>query len=136
MDASTDYDGAIWLDGSAPLEETLYWLSLTIDMDVPIVGNAAQRANGQLSGDGPRNIFDSVYYITSGKGKGLGTVAIQDQRIFAAREFKKTDARPGNYKASGGSGGILGILTKDGNPTIWYKPNYKFNSSSDVNLHK
>lgn len=130
------HDGAIWLEGSALLEETLYWLSLTINTNLPIVGNAAQRANGQLSCDGPRNIVDSVDYINSGKGKGLGVVALQDQRIFAAREFKKTDARPGNYKATGGSGGILGILTKDGNPTIWYRPDYKFNSTSEVNLDR
>jgi L-asparaginase len=129
-----EYKGAIWLEGSAPLEETLYWLGLMIDTNLPIVGNAAQRPHGQLSSDGARNIVDSVDYILSGKGSGLGAVAIQDQRIFAAREFKKTDARPGNYKATGGSGGILGILTKDGNPTVWYRPNYKFNSSSEVNI--
>ncbi|MFI5420231.1 MAG: hypothetical protein ACHQ1H_04630, partial [Nitrososphaerales archaeon] len=34
LDGGASYDGAIWLDGSAPLEETLYWLNLMIDTDV------------------------------------------------------------------------------------------------------
>jgi uncharacterized protein YjbI with pentapeptide repeats len=49
-----------------------------------------------------------VDYILSGQGMGLGAVGVQDERIYAAREFKKADDRPGNYKATGGHGGILG----------------------------
>jgi L-asparaginase len=127
------YDGGIWLEGSPSVEETLYWLSLTVDTDLPIAGNAAQRTHGQLSADGDRNIVDSVDYITCGAGRGLGAVGIQDQQIFAAREFRKADDRPGNYKAVGGHGGILGTV-KAGRATIWYRPNYKHTSISDVNL--
>jgi hypothetical protein len=57
---------------------------------------------------------------------------VQDERIYAAREFKKADDRPGNYKATGGHGGILGTV---GPPvTIWYKPAYRHTASSGVNL--
>ena len=59
-------------------------------------------------------------------------MGVLDERIYAAREFKKADDRPGNYKATGGHGGILGTA---GPPvTIWYKPAYKHTSSSEVNL--
>ncbi|HJX23216.1 MAG TPA: asparaginase domain-containing protein [Candidatus Bathyarchaeia archaeon] len=129
------YDGGIWLEGSPQVEETTYWLNLLIDTDLPIIGNASQRLHGQLANDGDRNIVDSVDYIVSGKGRGLGAVGIQDQQIFAAREFKKADDRPGNYKATGGHGGILGQV-KYSTVTIWYKPNYKHTSTSDVNIHR
>ena len=129
---SGNYVGAIWLEGSPHLEETLYWLSLLIDTELPITGNASQRTHGRLANDGDRNIVDSVDYILSGKGIGLGAVGIQDQQIFAAREFKKADDRPGNYKATGGHGGILGTI-KSG-VTIWYTPHYKHTSNSEVNL--
>ena len=130
--ATGNYAGGIWLEGSPSVEETMYWLSLLIDTDLPIAGNAAQRTHGLLANDGDRNIVDSVGYILSGQGNGLGAVGVQDERIFAAREFKKADDRPGNYKATGGHGGILGTV---GPPvTIWYKPGYKHTSSSDVNL--
>ena len=127
-----NYAGGIWLEGSPSIEETIYWLSLLIDTELPIAGIASQRPHGQLSNDGDRNIVDAVDYIMSGQGNGLGGVGVQDERIFAAREFKKDDDRPGNYKATGGHGGILGTV---GPPvTIWYKPTYKHTSHSEVNL--
>ncbi|HZW55413.1 MAG TPA: asparaginase domain-containing protein [Nitrososphaerales archaeon] len=129
-----DYCGGIWLDGSPQLEESLYWLNLLIDTKLPIVGVAAQRPHGEVSSDGDRNIIDAVDYIISGKGEDLGAVGVADQVIFASREFKKADARPGNYKATGGHGGILGSI-KDG-VSIWYRPAYKHTHKSEVNVSK
>lgn len=129
-----DYLGGIWLEGSPTVEETLYWLSLLIDTDLPIAGAASQRTHGQLANDGDRNIVDAVDLILSGHGRSLGAVGVQDERIYAAREFKKADDRPGNYKATGGHGGILGSV---GPPvTIWYRPGYKHTAASEVNLSR
>ena len=129
-----NYAGGIWLQGSPTVEETIYWLSLLIDTEQPLVGISSQRPHGQLANDGDRNIVDAVEFILSGLGSGLGGVGIVDQQIFASREFKKGDARPGGYKATGGHGGVLGTI---GPPiTVWYKPAYKQTSTSDVNLRK
>ncbi len=130
--SSGNYAGGIWLEGSPTVEETIYWLSLLIDTDLALAGCASQRTHGQLANDGDRNIVDAVDLIVSGQGSGIGAVGVQDERIYAAREFKKADDRPGNYKATGGHGGILGTV---GPPvTIWYKPAYRHTASSDVNL--
>ena len=132
--AGGQYSGGIWLEGSPTVEETLFWLSLLIDTDLALAGCAAQRPHGQLANDGDRNIVDAVDLILSGQGNGIGAVGVQDERIYAAREFKKADDRPGNYKATGGHGGILGTV---GPPvTIWYKPAYRHTASSDVNLSR
>ena len=132
--ASGKYAGGIWLEGSPTVEETLYWLSLLIDTDLTIAGCASQRTHGQLANDGDRNIVDAVDLVLSGLGSGIGAVGVQDERIYAAREFKKADDRPGNYKATGGHGGILGTV---GPPvTIWYKPAYRHTASSEVNLSR
>lgn len=128
--ATGEYAGGIWLEASPTLEETLYWLNLLMDTNLPIVGCASQRPHGQLGNDGDRNIVDAVDYILS--GERLGVVASQEERIFAARDFKKADDRPGNYKATGGHGGILG---SSGPPvTIWYRPAYRHTVTSEVNL--
>ena len=132
--SSGKYRGGIWLDGSPQLEESLYWLSLLIDTTLPIAGVAAQRPHGELSNDGDRNIVDAVDYVLSGLGNGLGAVGVQDQVVYASRELKKADARPGNYKATGGHGGVLGSI-KEG-VTIWYTPHYKHTHTSEVNLPK
>ena len=130
--ASGDYAGAIWLEGSPTVEETTYWLSIVIGTDLPVAGVAAQRPHGELANDGDRNIVDAVTYIVSGLGHGIGAVGVLDQQIFAARELKKGDARPGGYKATGGHGGVLGAI---GPPvTLWYAPTYKRGATSDVRM--
>ena len=62
------YEGAIWLEGSPSVEETVYWLNLLIDTEIPIVGNAAQRPHGALSADGDRNIV--ARWTTSTRARG------------------------------------------------------------------
>lgn len=140
--SSGKYDGAIWTQGSPQVEETAYWFNLLIDTDLPIACNAAQRPQGQISNDGPANIVDSVTYLNSGiwsDGKGrnrAGTVVIQEQQFFAAREVAKVDARPGGYVATGGHGGILGQVTHMGQPYLMYVPAYKHTSASEVNISR
>ena len=131
---SGNYDGALWLEGSPHLEETLYWLSLIIDTSLPLAGVSAQRAHGELSSDGDRNIVDAARYVASGQGKGLGAVGIVDEQIFAARVFKKADARPGGYRATGGHGGVLGSTKAP--IYIWFSPTYKHTATSDLALSK
>ena len=124
------YDGFIWLEGSPHVEETLYWLSLVLDTALPFVGVSSQRAHGMLSNDGDRNIVDAARYIASGLGAGLGAVGIVDEQIFAARTFKKGDARPGGYRATGGHGGVLGSASEE--VRVWFRPAYRTTGSSAV----
>jgi hypothetical protein len=138
--ASGKYDGAIWTEGSPRIEETIYWLNLLIDTTLPICGNAAQRPQGMISNDGPKNIVDSVDYIASrvwadeqGRNR-VGAVLIQEQRVFAARAVQKADARPGGYLATGGHGGILGAAGHDGPPLLHYLPTARHTWRSEVNL--
>jgi L-asparaginase/Glu-tRNA(Gln) amidotransferase subunit D len=137
---SGDYDGFMWTQGSPQVEETAYWYNLLIDTDKPICGNAAQRPNGQISNDGPKNLVDSIAFIASKKwadGEGrnrCGTVVIQEQQIFAAREVAKADARPGGYVATGGHGGIIGQFSHTGRMALTYLPVFKHTYQSEVNI--
>jgi L-asparaginase len=140
--SSGNYLGAIWTQGSPQVEETAYWFNLLIDSTLPICGNAAQRPQGQASNDGPKNIIDSVDYITSrvwadeqGRNRA-GAVVIQEQQVFAAREVAKVDARPGGYIATGGHGGILGGVGGHGAPVLLYLPATRHTYKSDVNVNK
>ena len=58
-------------------------------------------------------------------GNRCGTVVIQEQQFFAAREVAKVDASPGGYVATGGHGGILGQVTHGGVPYLMYVPAYR-----------
>ena len=136
---SGDYLGAIWTQGSPRVEETLYWMNLLLDTTLPVCGNAAQRTHGEISNDGPKNLVDSVDYISSrvwqdsdGKNRA-GAVVIQEQQIFASREVQKGDARPGGYVVTGGHGGLLGAVRHGQPPILTYLPGAKHTYLSDVN---
>jgi L-asparaginase len=140
--ASGKYLGGIWNQGSPRIEETIYWLNLLLDCAVPLCGNSAQRPHGQVSGDGSKNLIDSVAYILSrvwadesGRNRA-GTVLIQEQQIFAARDVQKADARPGGYVTTGGHGGIIGAAGHDGAPTLLYLPHTRHTYLSDVNISR
>jgi hypothetical protein len=62
-------------------------------------------------------------------------VLIQDERIFAAREAMKVDARPGGFVATGGRGGILGGIC-NGGAILHYIPLTRHTHSSEVNVTK
>jgi hypothetical protein len=138
--ASGKYCGAIWLEGSPFVEETIYWLNLLIDTTVPIAGNSSQRPHGAVGNDGDRNIVDSVDYITSRiwadeSGRDcVGAVAILDEQIFTARDVQKADARPGGYIATGGHGGIIGRMGHPGAPQFTFKPVKRHTFTSLVNM--
>ncbi len=136
---SGEYLGAIWTQGSPRIEEAIYWFNLVLDTTLPLCGNAAQRAHGQVSNDGPQNIVDSIAYLTSkvwadesGRNRA-GMVLLQDQRIYAARDVQKGDARPGGYVATGGHGGILGGIGHEG-PMLTYLPATRHTWQSEVNI--
>ena len=158
--ASGAYAGAQWLEASCVIEETLYWLSLVIDTTVPIVGHSAQRPHGTIGNDGDINIVHGAKYICSGiwdatvaamgpprgddgagcgEGAGsrrdaVGAVLVVDDQAFSAREVAKTDARPGNYAAVGGHGGVVAGLHMK--PTLTFVPTRKATWRSDVNLSR
>jgi L-asparaginase len=138
--ASADIDGAIWTQGSPNIEEITYWFNLLIDTPKPIACNAAQRPHGEVSNDGPRNILDSICYLTSRiwadeqQKNRLGTLLVQDQQMFAAREAAKADARPGGYVATGGLGGIIGQITHLNKCVVKYVPDYKHTHTSALRL--
>ena len=135
-----DYIGAQWLEGSSTTEETMYWLGLVIDTEVPLVGHLAQRAHQLVSADGDRNIIDGVDYLTSGvaldeQGRDrVGAVVLVDEVAFAARDAAKTDARPGNFVATGGHGGIVATMGGQGPPKLTYLPTRRHTHRSEVRL--
>ena len=136
------YAGILWTQGSPRIEETIYWLNLLIDTQIPIVGCAAQRGHRQLGDDGAKNIVDCVDYIASrvwadaDGANRMGAVLIQEQQIFAARDVQKGDARPGGYVTTGGHGGIVGGVGFGGSPRITYVPTSRHTKNSALNLSR
>src|ERR1700736_867560 len=57
---SPDVDGLVYVQGTNTIEETSYFLSLTVHSDKPIVVTGAQRPFNGLSSDAQMNLLDAV----------------------------------------------------------------------------
>jgi len=95
-----------------------------------------------VGNEGDKNLVDCVEFLASrvwadeAGSNRLGAVLIADQRIFAARDVQKADARPGGYTVTGGHGGLLGAVGHEGPPVVTYVPARRHTHLSEVNLSR
>lgn len=82
--------GIVVTHGTDTLEETAYFLDLTIGSDKPVVMVGAQRAASLPDTDGPRNLLDAIRVAVSPEAVGMGTIVVLGGKINAAREVTKT----------------------------------------------
>ena len=86
-----EIDGLVWAQGTNTIEETAYFLSLTVHSEKPIVVTGAQRPYNGLSTDGPMNLLDSVRLASTPETRGKGVVVAFNGEINAARDVTKTN---------------------------------------------
>lgn len=85
-----DLHGVILIQGTNSLEETAYFLNLTVRSAKPIVVTGAQRPYTALSADGPVNLLDAVRVAVTPETHGKGAVVVTNGEINAARVVTKT----------------------------------------------
>ncbi|MCR4941627.1 MAG: type II asparaginase [Campylobacter sp.] len=84
-------DGVVVTHGTDTMEETAYFLNLTVKSDKPIVLVGAMRNGTSLSADGPLNIYNAVNVAMSKDAVGKGVMVVMNDEIHAAREVTKTN---------------------------------------------
>jgi len=89
--AMPDVAGVVVTHGTDTLEETAYFLDLTVASDKPVVVVGAQRAPTMYDTDGPRNMLNAVRVAVSPEAVGMGTMVVMNGQINAAREVTKTN---------------------------------------------
>lgn len=82
--------GVVVTHGTDTLEETAYFLDLTLESDKPVVCIGAQRNASEADTDGPRNIVNAVRQILAEGAAGKGVTVTMNHRINAARPVAKT----------------------------------------------
>ena len=87
--AEPDVTGVVVTHGSNTVEETAYFLSLTVKSDKPVVLTAAQRQFTTLSSDSPRNFLQAVRVAASNEARGKGALVVTNDMINAARDVSK-----------------------------------------------
>lgn len=82
--------GVIVTHGTDTLEETAYFLDLSLDTEKPVILTGSMNHSDDPHWDGPSNIRDSIMTILSGQFKGLGVMVCLNGEINAANEVTKT----------------------------------------------
>ncbi len=85
-----DLAGFVILHGTASLEETAWFLSLTAKTPLPIVVVGSQRPASALSTDAGMNLANAIRVAASPEARGLGALVLLNDEIHAAREVTKT----------------------------------------------
>jgi len=88
---SPDVDGLVYVQGTNTIEETSYFLNLTVHSDKPIVVTGAQRPFNALSSDAQMNLLDAVRLACAPASRGKGALVAFNGEINAARDVTKTN---------------------------------------------
>ena len=89
--AQPDSAGAVVTHGTATMEETAYFLNLTIHSDKPVVVVGAMRPFTAISRDGPLNLYNAIRTAITPEAKDKGVMILLNDEIHAARDVTKTN---------------------------------------------
>ena len=126
-----DLSGVVVTHGTARLEETAFFLYLTIRSERPVVIVGAQRPPTGISPDGPINLLAAIRVAASPSARGKGAMAVMDDRIMSARDVTKVYARSGGFEPA--EMGMLGTVT-NGGVEFFYQPVRKHTVTSDFDV--
>ncbi len=119
--AGEAFDGIVVTHGTASLEETAYFLNLTLKVHVPVVLVGAQRPPNGLSSDAALNLVNAVRVAAAPAARGLGVLVVLNDEIQAAREVTKASTyRLETFRSH--DLGMLGYADPDGTVAIYRKP--------------
>src|SRR5437763_4726340 len=116
--ARPEVAGVIVSHGTDTLEETGWFLDLTVESEKPVVLIGAQRNASERDFDGPRNLLNAARICVSPGAKGKGAMIALNNQINAARDAVKTHTSDVETFKSGD----LGFLrVADYDRVVWYR---------------
>ena len=115
-----DIDGIVITHGTDTMEETGYFLNLTVHSDKPVVLTGAMRPATAVSADGPMNLLQAVRVAVADDAQGKGVLIVMNGTIVSAREAVKTHTTSlDTFKSP--EIGDLGTV-QDGEPVFYRQP--------------
>ncbi len=106
------YDGVVITHGTDTLEETAYFLQITLGSPVPIVLTGAMRSSNEVGSDGEFNLITALRVAKSEAARGKGVLVVFNGEIHSAFNVTKTHTSSVDTFKSVHFGNV-GMVTKD-----------------------
>ena len=129
----TDVDGVAVTHGTATLEETAYFLHLTVKSSKPVVITGAMRPPTALGTDADVNLLDAVRIAGFPEAGAKGVLTVLNNEIQSARDVSKSNSfrvetfRPNEL-------GFLGYSDSDGRVIFYRSPIRKHTVDTPFNM--
>jgi len=128
---SGDYDGVLVTHGTDTMEETAYFLSLTVHSDKPVILVGSMRPSTAISADGPANLYNGVAALVDPSSKGHGVMACMNNQLIDAKSLIKTHTTDcATFKGTYGEVGYV----YNGKPYYIFEPTYRHTTRSIFNV--
>ncbi len=130
---SADTDGVVVTHGTATLEETAYFLHLTVKSRKPVVVTGAMRPPTALGTDADLNLLDAIRVAASPASTGMGVLTILNNEIQCARDVVKTNTfRVETFKPN--ELGFLGYADSDGQVVMYRAPLRRHTTATEFDV--
>ena len=113
LDDEPDISGIVVTHGTDTMEETAYFLHLTIKDLRPVVLTGSMRSATAISADGPANLLTAVRVAADTNAGGRGVLVVLNDEVHSARDVRKTDNNRIDTFVST-EWGALGVVDSDG----------------------
>ena len=117
-----DICGVVVTHGTDTLEETAYFLDITLNSEKPVVITGAMRSSSELGYDGPFNLASSICTAICEESKNRGVLVCFNGELHSACEVTKRNSMALNAFCTPNFGPI-GIV--DNNKVFFYRNNPK-----------
>jgi L-asparaginase len=105
--------GFVILHGTGTLEETAFFLDLTLGIEQTVVVVGSQRPLSAVSSDGPLNLINALRVAGAPQSRGRGVLVVLNDEIHAARDVTKmSTSRLQTFRSE--DYGVLGVCDGDG----------------------
>lgn len=132
--SKNEADGVVVTHGTNTLEETAYFLNLTVKSDKPVVLTGSMRPATSISADGPKNLYDAIIVASDTLSKGKGVMVAFNEILYDAKNVSKVNTTNVNAFASPNAGPIGQIY--DGKVAYYNQPLNKKNNNVPFDVSK
>ena len=133
LSEDADVAGVVVTHGTATLEETAYFLHLTIKSSRPVVITGAMRPPTAVGTDADINLLDAVRIAADPDAAAKGVLTVLNNQIQSAREVTKTNSfRVETFKPN--ELGFLGYVDSDGEVVFYRTPTRKHTTATPFDV--